>query len=155
MPTRYEGTPVERRALNAFIKLLRAAHWLSRSADRTREAVGLTEAQFGVLEALLHVGPSAQTTLADKLLTSTSNLTVVLDNLERDGLITRQRSLEDRRQRLVRLSKEGRKLIERIFPSHVTRITEAMSVLSPEEQEELGRLCRKLGVATEKNLADG
>lgn len=127
---------------------------MSRSADRTREAVGLTEAQFGVLEALLHVGPSSQTTLADKLLTSTSNLTVVLDNLERDGLISRRRSSRDRRQRLVELSNDGRELIERIFPGHVSRIEDSMRALTPAEQEELGRLCRKLGMAAQAEVLE-
>lgn len=145
--TRYRGTAAERRALDAFIKLLRAAHWVSLQAGKRREAAGLTESQFGVLEALYHLGPRMQTEIAEKMLSSPSNLTLVIDNLERDGLVKRRRSEEDRRCQVVHLTERGRRLIAGLFPLHAEGIVELMGALSPREQETLGRLCRKLGLA--------
>ena len=46
---------------------------------------GLTESQIGVLEALAHLGPLTQGELCRKILRSGSNVTTVVDNLERDG----------------------------------------------------------------------
>ena len=145
MSTKHRGPPDERRALDAYVKFVRAYDTIdSRLRSALREE-GLTPSQLGVLEALMHIGPMVQSELAEKLLTSPSNLTTVLDNLERDGMVRRQRSTEDRRQVEVSLTSDGRELIEDVFPSHAQRITRLFGALDPEEQEELGRLSRKLG----------
>lgn len=136
----------EQRALDAFVKLLRAAHWASVRAGASRQAAGLTEAQFGVLEVLYHRGPLAQVEIADKVLSSPGNLTLVLDNLERENLVERHRDSEDRRRRIVALTYEGQRRISRLFPTHSAGIAQLMSVLSSAEQRELARLCRKLGL---------
>ena len=143
--TRYAGTPTEVRALGAFIKLLRAAHWASAKAAKRREEAGFTENQFGVLEALLHVGPLDQAELTTKLLTSPSNLTLVIDNLSRAGHVRRRPDPRDRRRRVVHLTAKGRRAVERVFPAHVARIVEVMDGLTANEQEQLSHLTRKLG----------
>lgn len=105
----------------------------------------LTVSQFGVLEALLHLGPMCQRELGQKILKSSGNITMVVDNLEKQGLVIRQRDGEDRRFVTVHLTEEGSRLIGEIFPRHVAAIVEEMSILTAVEQEELGHLCRKLG----------
>jgi MarR family 2-MHQ and catechol resistance regulon transcriptional repressor len=87
-----------------------------------------------------------QTQLCAKILRSGSNITTVVDNLERDGLVRRERQESDRRVQVVHLTDAGRKLIIRAFPSHVRRIADTFGVLSRDEQQELARLCRKLGL---------
>ncbi len=145
MPTHYQGKPREVLALDTFIKLTRATDsLLSRLAHRNTHP-GLTTSQFGVLETLYHLGPLCQSVLGEKLLKSGGNITMVIDNLEKSGLVQRVRSTEDRRFITVSLTEAGRELIERIFPAHVQAITEEMSSLTAEEQQELGYLCRKLG----------
>lgn len=145
MGTHYQGPVKERRALDAYTKLVRAMESVKSALRPPLRDDGLTGGQLGVLEALLHLGPMVQSELADKLLTSRSNLTTLIDNLERDGLVRRRRSEEDRRQIQVSLTDEGRDLIEDVFPRHAKRIAELMGELEPDEQEQLGRLCRKLG----------
>lgn len=149
MPTRHQGTPEERRALNAFIKLVRGTNSVvaALSAPMHRD-FGLTESQFGVLETLLHLGPLAQGQICQKILRSGSNVTTVVDNLERDGLVRRVRDEHDRRVQVVHLTDRGRELIGRAFPAHAQRITTTLAALTPDEQDELGRLCGKLGHAT-------
>jgi MarR family 2-MHQ and catechol resistance regulon transcriptional repressor len=145
MPTHYRGTPEEILALNAFIKLTRAADsLLARLAQRgtLRE---LTPSQFGVLESLYHLGPMCQGEVSAKILRSTGNMTLVLDNLEKRGWVQRQRDPDDRRKVNVSLTEEGRDVISRILPQQVAAIVEEMSALTPEEQITLGRVCRKLG----------
>jgi len=148
MGTHYRGSADELRALDAYVKLRRAANTVgARETARMRRS-GLTESQFGVLEALLHRGPMCQKELAAKLLRSTANLTTVIDNLERDDLVERRRGDADRRVVTVVLSDAGRRLIERIFPDHAAAIADDLAALTPGEQTELARLCRKLGLAT-------
>ena len=69
----------------------------------------------------------------------------MIDNLEARGLVQRERSTDDRRVVTVSLTAAGKELIERFFPEHVRAIVEEMGVLTADEQETLGRLCRKLG----------
>jgi MarR family transcriptional regulator, 2-MHQ and catechol-resistance regulon repressor len=149
--THYKGRPAEVRALDAFIKLMRAASSVQSGLDRLLEDLGLTENQFGVLEVLLHLGSLHQRLLGQKLLTSGGNITMVVDNLEKRGLVRRERQESDRRLVVVHLTRSGRALIERIFPAHVAAIEKAMSPLGAAEQEDLGRLCKKLGLGQRRD----
>lgn len=146
MPTRYQGTKQEKQALDAYIKLLRAAESVTARLAQELRHDNLTISQFGSLEALLHLGPMSQRELGHKLLKSSGNITMVIDNLEKRGLVQRQRDTQDRRVMTVHLTADGRHLIETIFPRHVDDIVTEMAPLAPEEQETLGRLCRKVGL---------
>ena len=148
MATHYRGTEDEKRALRAYVKLLRATESITGRLNARLVENGLTWSQFGALEALLHLGPLCQRDLGEKLLKSTGNITMVVDNLEKRGLVRRERSTEDRRYITVHLTDAGREIIERVFPEHARALTAEMNVLTAEEQEELARLCRKLGLKT-------
>lgn len=149
MPTKYQGTPEEIRALNAYIKLQRAAETtLSRTTNHLKDH-NLSMSQFAILEALYHLGTLSQRALAEKLLKSTGNISIVLKNLEKRRLIERQRDLDDNRYMNVSITEAGGSLIDSMFDTHVAGIVSEMSVLTGSEQEELGRLCRKLGLRKE------
>ncbi|HEY3266995.1 MAG TPA: MarR family transcriptional regulator [Armatimonadota bacterium] len=147
MGTHYQGTDEEVRALGAYIKLMRAADSVTRRMQTRLDANGLTMSQFGAMEALLHLGPLCQRDLGAKLLKSTGNITMVVDNLEKRGLVRRERSITDRRYITVHLTDSGRELIAGVFPGHARAITALMNALSPEEQDNLARLCRTLGAS--------
>lgn len=144
MATGYDDDDAKR-ALGAFVKASRAVDALHRRQQEPIRRAGLTESQFGILEALLHKGPMCQARLGDRILRSPGNLTVVIDNLERRGLVERRRGSRDRREVHVHLTEEGRSLAERVFPEVATAVCEQMSILTREEQDELARLCRILG----------
>jgi MarR family 2-MHQ and catechol resistance regulon transcriptional repressor len=146
MGTHYKGTQREIRALDTYIKVMRAADSVSARLSPRLAAAGLTMSQLGALEALYHLGPLCQCDLANKLLKTSGNITMVIDNLERLGLVRRRREGRDRRFVTVHLTEKGRRVIREIFPRHVAAIVEEMSILTKAEQEELGRLCRKLGL---------
>jgi MarR family 2-MHQ and catechol resistance regulon transcriptional repressor len=150
MPTRYDGDEREVRALNAFITLMRASEAVASSVNEGLAARRLTPSQFGVLEALLHLGPLCQGELAGKLLRSGASVTSVVEGLERRGLLVRQRTEEDKRFVRVALTGKGRKLVEELFPGHAKAVAGRFAVLRPAEQDELRRLCRKLGVGKDK-----
>jgi MarR family 2-MHQ and catechol resistance regulon transcriptional repressor len=145
MGSHYRGTKEEVRALNAFIALSRATDCVETRTRAVMAGEGLTEGQFGILEALHHLGPLCAADLAGKVLRSRGNLTLVIANLERDGLVERTTRAEDRRYRTVELTSKGRKLMVTAFPRHARLVTKTMGALVPAEQDELRRLCRKLG----------
>lgn len=146
MSTHYLGTSEENTALDLYIKLSRSAEAVSQRVNRHLLAKNLTISQFGVLEALYHLGPLKPGQLSEKILKSTGNLTLVIDNLVKRGLVERTPDLEDRRCIIVRLTEAGARLIEAIFPGHVAVVVAELSVLTPEEQTQLAALCRKVGL---------
>lgn len=146
MGTQYQGTSEERRALDLYIKLSRAAESVNQRVNRHLQDVNLTVSQFGVLEALYHLGPMTPGVLCDKILRSTGNLTLVIDNLEKRRLVARTQNPEDRRSTIIALTVAGKALIEAVFPQHVATVVQEMTVLTAEEQSQLAALCRKLGL---------
>jgi MarR family 2-MHQ and catechol resistance regulon transcriptional repressor len=144
MGTHHQGPPAEVAALDTYIKLMRAAESVTARAHTALPA-GVTLTQFSALEALLHRGPLYQSELAAKLLKSGGNLTLVVDNLERDGLVIRERDSADRRFVKVDLTPKGRKFITALFPRIAAGITREFAVLTRPQQATLGQLCKQLG----------
>lgn len=147
MPSHYQGSQEEIQSLTAFIKLTRAYDSVSSRLSAENALQGLTVSQFGVLEILYHLGPLCQGEISSKLLKSGGNVTFVVDNLVKSGLVDRQRSQEDRRQVFVSLSDAGRELVQQILPEQVAAITRVMSALTQNELQTLGALLKKLGTA--------
>ena len=145
MGTRHRGSIEEINALNAFIKLQRASESISTRVHAVLPA-GLTITQFGVLEALHHIGPLCQGELAEKLLRSGGNLTLVVDNLEKADYVARERDPADRRFVVVKLTDKGTKFIGEIFPRVLGNVIREMNVLSSTELFDFGRLCKKVGL---------
>ena len=145
MPTRYKGSPAETRALDSYIKLIRATETISARVREQIAAFGLSETQFAVLEALHHLGPLRATELARKLLRSGANITTVIDNLIKSGMVERRECPNDRRGIYIHLTENGDAAIRRTFPAVAGRITGLFAALDPSEQEELARLTRKIG----------
>lgn len=145
MGTRHRGTIEEINALNAFIKLQRAAESVSTRVHAVLPN-GLTITQFGVLESIYHMGPLCQGELAEKLLRSGGNLTLVVDNLEKAGLVARERDPADRRFVVVKLTDKGTQFISELFPKVVGNVSREMNRLSSTELLDLGRLCKKIGL---------
>lgn len=145
MPTHYQGTDQEILALDTFIKLHRASDALMARLNQRGTMAPLTFSQFAVLECLYHLGPLCPGDISAKLLKSGGNITLVIDNLEKQGLVQRQRDAGDRRMIIVSITPAGRDLITKILPAHVAAIVEEFSCLTPAEQKTLGELCRKLG----------
>ena len=142
----------EKRALSAYTKLMRAAESVTGRTSRILAAFNLTVSQFGVLEVLFHKGSLCQSELATKILKSTGNITMVIDNLEKRNLVRRERDLNDRRFIAIHLTESGHVLIEQVFPSVMAAIVNEMSILQESEQDELARLCRLIGLQEERCL---
>lgn len=144
--TKYQGTASQIQALNAYIKLHRAASTVESAANSHLQDHDLSLSQFSVLEALFHLGPLTQKQLGEKILKSKGNLTMVIDNLEKQHLAVRERSVRDRRNIHVNITPKGTTLMETILPEHVQGIEKVFSVLTEEELGTLSQLCRKLGL---------
>ncbi|HSR41979.1 MAG TPA: MarR family transcriptional regulator [Longimicrobiales bacterium] len=141
-------------ALRVWIALARCYSTFSKAVAGKVSEYGLTTPQFGVLEALYHVGPLSLGELADKLLVTGGNVTYVMDRLEEQGLVYRERSARDRRVVEAKLTADGRELIRDCFPGHASFVEELVAYLDPDEQEDLRRLLKKLGKRIAASDAD-
>lgn len=144
--TNFHGSKQQVLALNTFIKLVRCTNSVANHVHKHLRKE-LTVSQFGILEALFHLGPMSQKQLSAKILKSAGNITTIINNLEKAGLVIRVLSLEDKRYYAIHLTDEGCKLINRVFPDHAEIICKRMSVLTEEEQQTLGGLLKKLSLA--------
>jgi MarR family 2-MHQ and catechol resistance regulon transcriptional repressor len=118
---------------------------MSRAVGTLLTEHGVTNAQFGVLEALYHLGPLSLGDLADKLLVTGGNITYVTDRLEAEGLVERTRHRKDRRVVTAELTEKGAKLVASTFPLYAEFVLARVSHLEPDERCELRRLLKKLG----------
>ena len=133
--------------LKTYLKLMRASDKIAGECHRHLIAYQLTSSQFAVLEALHHLGPLCQKEIGEKLLKSRGNITTVINNLEKRRLVNRRNDRKDKRFYSVELTLTGKQLIEEIFPQHVAGVIRSLNPLTPAEQYELARLCRKLGLS--------
>ena len=146
MATHFAGTKQEEEILSCYIVLMRAADSLTSRLGPAMEAGGLTWSQFGALEALQHLGPLAQCELARKLLRSGGNITMVVDNLEKRGLVRRKRNEADRRSVTVSITEEGSTVIRAAFRKHLEAVKREFSILNSDELGELRRICKIVGL---------
>jgi len=134
-------------ALSMWVKLARASSTFGRLTGKDIERYGLTQPQFGVFELLGHLGPLTIGDVSKKMLVTGGCVTVILDNLEKESLVERIRSTEDRRVIKVQLTDKGDRLFKEIFAQHAQHVTELASVLTENEQVQLSQLLKKLGLA--------
>ena len=134
------------RALNTYTKLMRAAESVTSRVHRVLATPKLTISQFGVLEALYHKGPLCQRDIGSKILKSSGNITLVIDNLEKLNLVSRVKDENDRRYFTIKLTESGTEVIAKVFTDVEAAIVMEMASLEEDEQELLGQLCKKLGI---------
>lgn len=146
MGTYYKGTAKEKLALNTFIKLIRSGNTLSSGINLILAKNSLTESQYNLLDALYHLGCLTQKELGKKLLKSGGNITMVIDNLEKQGLVERISGEKDRRTYTVHLTVKGKNKIKSVLPGIVKFIKNEMNILTENEQLEVQRLCKIIGL---------
>ena len=114
------------------------------SFGRRIAGFGISPPHVGILR-WIHLNPGEnQRKLASHLEVLPSRLVVLLDELEAKGLITRQRSPQDRRNQQLQLSKKGTRLLEKVERIAAAHEAELGSALTESERETLIDLCSKL-----------
>jgi MarR family 2-MHQ and catechol resistance regulon transcriptional repressor len=140
--------PAETLATDALESLVAAEASVRRRLASDLEREGLSSSGFSVLMVLSsHGGELELRALRAKLNTSKANATEVVTTLETRGMVQRFRLAHDRRAASVRLTTQGRELVDRLVPEHTRRVTDAFAVLDEAEKRALADICRKLTAA--------
>jgi DNA-binding MarR family transcriptional regulator len=105
--------------------LNQAALQANRLVSERLDAEGMRRYHFSVLVALDEDGPDSQAALGRRLSIDRSDMVAVLNDLERDGLVARDRDERDRRRNVIRLTPAGRRTLKRLD----ARVQEAQAAL--------------------------
>src|SRR5438445_2422591 len=132
--------------VHVFLVLWKAARADQAYAEKSISELEMCGSDFAVLEALLHKGPLPINEIGKKVLLTSGSITVAVDHLETKGLVERRTHGTDRRARIVHLTKEGRKLITRVYANHAADVERLASAsLTGAERNTLIRLLKKIG----------
>lgn len=99
-------------------ELLRTADVVRRRIASVLAPFGVTPQQYNVLRILRGAGPMGLPTLeiGERLLEETPGITRLIDRMETHGWVIRERSREDRRQVICRLTPAGNNLLTQLDP---------------------------------------
>jgi MarR family 2-MHQ and catechol resistance regulon transcriptional repressor len=115
-----------------------------RELEREISQHHLTQPQFAVLDILERRGPLPLHEIGKELLVSGGNITCVVDNLEKAGLVVRSRDTQDRRVIKASLTPDGQERLSQLRPAHDARVQSLTAGLTDVEQGILLQLLRKL-----------
>ena len=132
--------------VHVFLVLWKAASAVQAYAENSISGLEMCSSDFAVLEAVLHKGPLPVNEIGKKVLLTSGSITVAVDRLEAKGLVERRAHSTDRRARIVHLTKEGRKVITRVYTDHAADMERlASSSLTKAERKTLIGLLKKIG----------
>lgn len=149
MKTRY-GKSSERN-LKLVVVLGRSIQALERAVTPGIREAGMTPTQFAVLEILYHKGPLTIKEIIRDSLSTSGNITVVIENLVKNGWVGKCRGVSDSRTRVISLTEEGKVIIEDFFPKHIADLEKVFAALTVAEKETLTELLKKFGKGIERS----
>ncbi|RYG20917.1 MarR family transcriptional regulator [bacterium] len=144
MPQKGKMKPSTEPSVQAYVRLVRSSEGLHAQVSRGLAIEGISASQFSAMKVLRIHGKLAQRDIAKYILKSGGNITILVDNLETMGLVTRDRDTKDRRVVYVSLTEKGEALFDELYPGHLERIREAMGALTDEECHQLILLLQKV-----------
>ncbi len=130
----------------AVISLAVAADHLDQVTEAVCQRHGLTADQYNVLRILRGVHPEGhpRCEIARRMIHRSPDVTRMLDRLCRQGVVSRARNAEDRRESIATITRAGLALLERVDPDLHAAHAELTSPLSEPELRRLSRLCDAL-----------
>ena len=135
----------DHRALRIWLRLLTCTQMIERVVrSRLRERFSTTLPRFDLMAQLeRHPEGLKMNDLSRRLMVTGGNVTAIVDQLEKDGLVGRLEEPADRRAFRVRLTKTGERSFAEMARAHEEWVVEMLCGLSRREQDELLRLLAK------------
>jgi len=132
--------------LDAMLNLFVASRFVESDMEAVFQKFGITRRQYNVLRILKGVYPDGhpRSEIASRVLEQSPDVTRILDRLQDQGLITRKRGKEDKRESLTIITPKGIALIDKIAPLVVEFTRGLEKILTKKGCEELSELCEKL-----------
>ena len=129
----------------ALLSIVRTGNAIWTLSDTFFTPLGLTEAQYNILIVLKLENKSlTQVEIGERLVSSRANITLILDKMEKKGLVRRERIENDRRVLMVGLTSKGRKVVDAVEVKYIVEVERLMVCLSISECKEMSRILGKL-----------
>lgn len=147
MSSKFIGSSEKKLDLDSYIKLFRASEIVKAKISAVTNSYGFSEGQYYVLDVLYHLGDLPQKILAEKIMRTEGNITMIINNLLKRRVIRKTKSTEDGRVHYISLTNKGKNEFEKIFPIVVDEVQNIFSGLTNEEKIQFQNLCKKLGLS--------
>lgn len=134
-----------KRDLKTLTILFRTQATIERLIQEDVEKHDLSATEFGVLEALYHLGPLPVQSLTGKILIAASSMTYVISRLKEKGWIVQTPNVADKRVKEVSLTANGLERMKAIYPRHEQALRERFDRLTEAEEATLQTLLKKIG----------
>lgn len=144
---RTERPDIDATPMGVIGRIKRASRLLERNLSEHFAGHDLQLWEFDILATLRRTGPPYRLTagaLVDASMVTSGAITNRIDRLTAKGLVTRETDPASRRSVLITLTDSGRRLVDDVVADHVDLETALLTTLSPDEQEHLAALLRKL-----------
>ncbi|MGP1512904.1 MAG: MarR family winged helix-turn-helix transcriptional regulator [Gemella haemolysans] len=128
----------------AVIGIMRASNLLVDDLKKTLKNYPINATEFSVMEFLYSKGEKSIQEIRDRILLASGSATYVVDSLEKKGYITRNVSQKDKRVTYIRLTEEGIKLIDDIFPIHKKNTKRIFEKINDKELVILKEILKKI-----------
>lgn len=140
-------------AHEALLALMVTASHLQSDNDRICSAFGISTQQYNILRILRGAenegsGGRSCGEIAERMIDRAPDVTRRIDALVKSGLVERDRSDEDRRVVLTRITKKGLALLEKMYPEVSKNQEKILASIPQEDLQELTRICELLMTAT-------
>jgi len=142
--------------LKAWILLRQTYIAVSKCEEAAFAKVGITLQQYKVLMAIKYISdPVTPTDVARWLDRNSNSITLIIDRMEKDGLVERVRNLRDRRALRLVITPKGQEIFDRATKPGWELMKRLMSCFSEEELQMFDGLLEKLGEKAFEELAPG
>jgi len=137
--------PDSKSAVDAIVETIIYLYTESRRLTKGLAAqFGLTGPQLTVIKLLEELGDLSLSSLSERIRAQNSTVTGIIDRMEREGLVKRERSTTDRRVVYIRLSEKGQTLAREIQVEPMEIFRGALTSLSHEDLAALLSILTKL-----------
>jgi DNA-binding MarR family transcriptional regulator len=132
--------------LEAMLNLFVASRFVEADLEAQLNKYGITRRQYNVLRILKGVYPGGhpRSEIAARVLEPSPDITRIIDRLEEQGLITRNRGKEDKRTSITLITLKGIALVEKVAPLIVQFTRGLEKILTKDGCIKLSELCEKL-----------
>jgi DNA-binding MarR family transcriptional regulator len=136
----------DHRALRVWLRLLTCTQLIERRVrSRLRERFATTLPRFDLMAQLeRHREGLKMNALSRLLMVTGGNVTAIVDQLEKEGLVERLEEPADRRAFCIRLTRAGEKSFAEMARAHEEWVVELLAGMSRREQDELLKLLAKV-----------
>ncbi|NNC95306.1 MAG: MarR family transcriptional regulator [Chitinophagales bacterium] len=130
-----------------IVELLSTGSFIDHKVNSVLKEYGITHVQFNILRILQGANGEALSpgVISDRMLFKNSDVTRLMDRLEKRALISRNICPENRRKMDIRLEKKGLKLISDVLPKIESDLNGFFKdVVSPKERDQLLKTLSKI-----------